>query len=156
MPTLRYFAYGRNMAASAMALACPGHRYLGPAQLRDHRLAFTRRSLRTGTGVADAIEAAGEHVWGALYELQEADLAALDEKEGNGWAYERRSVRVAVGAGAELLEAFAYRVIEPDGAHIQPSPEYREALLTGARERGLPSGYVKALAALAAFADSRL
>ncbi len=150
MPPLRYFAYGRNMAASAMELACPDHRYIGPAQLRDHRLAFTRRSRRTRTGVADVLEAAGEHVWGALYELQEGDVSALDEKEGNGWAYERHSVRVAVGGASELLEALVYMVIEPDGAHIQPSPEYRDALLTGARERGLPSEYVKALAALSA------
>jgi gamma-glutamylcyclotransferase (GGCT)/AIG2-like uncharacterized protein YtfP len=156
MPPLRYFAYGRNMAASAMELACPGHRYIGPAQLRDHRLAFTRRSLRTGTGVADAIEAAGEHVWGALYELREDDVSALDEKEGNGWAYERRCVRVAGGVGPDLLDALVYTVIEPDGPHIQPSPEYRDALLTGARERGLPSEYVKALAALASSADSRI
>ena len=98
-----YFAYGRNMGTHAMELACPGHRFLGAAELREHRLAFTRRSLRTGTGVADILAAPGESVWGALYELDDAHLAAIDEKEGNGWAYERRAVRVfADGAsGAE-------------------------------------------------------
>ena len=131
-----------------MELACPGHRCLGAAELRDHRLAFTRRSLRTGTGVADILVARGASVWGALYTLDQAYLAAIDEKEGNGWAYERRAVRViAVG---EELEAFAYSVIAPDAEHVQPSREYLQALVAGARERGLPEDYVAALAAVAA------
>jgi gamma-glutamylcyclotransferase (GGCT)/AIG2-like uncharacterized protein YtfP len=158
-PSALYFAYGRNMGSVAMELACPGHRFLGAAELRGHRLAFTRRSVRTGTGVADVVAAAGKSVWGALYELDRLALAALDEKEGAGWAYERRAVRVVpdgardagrAGAGQREVEAFAYAVIERDGEHVAPSREYVEALLGGARERGLPDDYVAALAALAA------
>lgn len=149
MPRALYFAYGRNMSAAAMGGACPGHRFLGAAELRDHRLAFTRRSARTGTGVADVLASPGQSVWGALYELGgERELAALDEKEGHGWAYRRKPVRVLLGPGAEEREAFAYAVIEPDGAHVPPSEEYARALLEGARERGLPGAYVQALAAL--------
>jgi gamma-glutamylcyclotransferase (GGCT)/AIG2-like uncharacterized protein YtfP len=141
-----YFAYGRNMGTRAMELACPGHRCLGAAELRDHRLAFTRRSLRTGTGVADALAAPGASVWGALYALDAAQLAAIDEKEGAGWAYERRPVRVIAADGREL-DAFAYAVIAPDAEHVQPSREYLQAMLDGARERGLPEAYVAAVAA---------
>ena len=148
------------MGTLAMQLAYPGHGFLGAAELREHRLAFTRRSLRTGTGVADILPAPGQSVWGALYELDDAHLAAIDAKEGNGWAYERRTVRViladAGGAGgtgaagqAGKLEAFAYAVITPDGEHVSPSREYLQALLDGARERGLPDDYVAALGAVA-------
>jgi gamma-glutamylcyclotransferase len=156
-PSAVYFAYGRNMGSVAIELACPGHRFLGAAELRGHRLAFTRRSVRTGTGVADIVAAAGASLWGALYELDSAALAALDEKEGAGWAYERRAVRVvpagaedARGAGAagREVEAFAYAVIARDGEHVQPSREYLQALLDGARERGLPDAYVAALGAV--------
>jgi gamma-glutamylcyclotransferase (GGCT)/AIG2-like uncharacterized protein YtfP len=144
-----YFAYGRNMGTRAMEFACPGHRCLGAAELRDHRLAFTRRSLRTGSGVADVLAAPGASVWGALYALDPAQLAAIDEKEGAGWAYERRAVRVVADDGGEL-EAFAYAVIAPDAEHVQPSREYLQAMLDGARERGLPEDYVAALGAVAA------
>ena len=130
-----------------MELACPGHRFLGAAELPDHRLAFTRRSLRTGTGVADVLAAPGASVWGALYSLEDAHLAAIDEKEGNGWAYERRAVRVVAGEGE--FEVFTYAVIAPDAEHVQPSREYLQALVEGARERGLPDDYVAALAAVA-------
>jgi gamma-glutamylcyclotransferase len=148
MAATRYFAYGRNMGAPAMELACPGHRCLGPAELRGHRLAFTRRSVRTGSGVADIVVADGESVWGVLYELDAARLGAIDEKEGGGWAYERRVVQVIVpwAEGAEV-EAFAYAVIARDAEHVPPSREYLRALVSGARERGLPADYVAALAA---------
>jgi gamma-glutamylcyclotransferase len=137
------------MCTRTMELACPGHRCLGAAELRDHRLAFTRRSLRTGTGVADIPAAPGASVWGALYALDPAQLATIDEKEGAGWAYERRAVRVIAADGGEL-EAFAYAVIAPDAEHVQPSREYLQALLDGARERGLPEAYVAALRTVAA------
>ncbi len=143
-----YFAYGRNMGMRAMELACPGHRCLGVAELRDHLLAFTRRSLCTGTGVADVLAAPGASVWGMLYELDDTHLSAIDQKEGNGWAYERRGVRVIATDGE--LEAFAYAVIAPDAEHVQPSREYLQALVDGARERGLPADYVAALATVAA------
>jgi gamma-glutamylcyclotransferase (GGCT)/AIG2-like uncharacterized protein YtfP len=147
-PSIPYFAYGRNMGARAMELACPGHRFLGAAELPNHRLAFTRRSLHTGTGVADVLAAPGASVWGALYALDQAHLAAIDEKEGNGWAYERRPARVVAGEGE--LEAFVYSVIAPDAEHVQPSREYLQALLDGARERGLPEDYVAAVGGVAA------
>ena len=146
-PSVPYFAYGRNMGSGAMELACPGHRFLGAAELPDHRLAFTRRSLRTGAGVADILATPRASVWGALYELDDAHLAAIDAKEGNGWAYERRAVRVI--AGDDELEAFAYAVIAPAAEHVQPSREYLQALVEGAYECGLPDDYVAALAAVA-------
>ncbi|HTA05399.1 MAG TPA: gamma-glutamylcyclotransferase family protein, partial [Solirubrobacteraceae bacterium] len=146
--------------SSAMARACPGHRFLGVAELRDHRLAFTRRSLRTGTGVADVLLEPGASVWGALYELDDADLVALDEKEGSGWAYQRKAVRLSDEDGRSEHDAFAYVVIEPELDHVPPSREYLQALLDGARERGLPLAYIDALAATTKSApsheDSRL
>src|SRR6202020_2257009 len=117
-----YFAYGSNMDAALMQRICPGHRVLGVAELRDHRLAFTRRSKRTGTGVADILAAPGESVWGVLYELEDSQLAAIDEKEGNGWAYERKLLDVTLhdGGGAEH-EAHAYAVIVREDVHGPPS-----------------------------------
>jgi gamma-glutamylcyclotransferase len=146
VPSTAYFAYGRNMSAAAMRAACPDHRLLGRAELRDHRLAFRRRSARTGTGVADVVPTPGQSVWGALYEVDEQGLEALDRKEGRGWAYERRSVSVLLDGTPR--DAFAYFVITPDAPHVEPSAEYLGALLEGARECGLPAAYIELLAAL--------
>jgi gamma-glutamylcyclotransferase (GGCT)/AIG2-like uncharacterized protein YtfP len=142
-----YFAYGANMADEVMAELCPGHRLLGIAELPAHRLAFTRRSIRTGTGVADVVPDAGASVWGVLYELDDAGLEALDRKEGNGWAYERVPVLVRLtGEGADLA-AVTYRVCEPEAAEVTPSREYLDGLIAAAHGRGLPSSYTAELEA---------
>lgn len=138
-----YFAYGANMAASVMAAHCPGHRLVGPAELRDHELAFSRRSIRTGTGVADVIPHAGRSVWGVLYELDDADFARLDLKEGAGWAYERYPVNVRVADRDDSIPAVAYRVRRPESSPVQPSDEYVAGLIAAARDRGLPASYVE-------------
>jgi gamma-glutamylcyclotransferase len=142
-----YFAYGSNMAEGVMDRLCPGHGFLGAAELADHRLAFTRRSIRTDSGVADIVRADGHSVWGALYELDATQLAAIDEKEGNGWAYRRRKLAVRVAGDGRELPALAYSVIAPENAEICPSAKYLRALLHAARERELPEQYVAGLAA---------
>jgi gamma-glutamylcyclotransferase (GGCT)/AIG2-like uncharacterized protein YtfP len=143
-----YFAYGSNMAAGVMTSMCAGHRFLGIAELPGHRLAFTRRSIRTGTGVADIVPDDRRSVWGALYALDDAMLAALDDKEGNGWAYRRGRVRVRCGGGEATRDAQAYSVIAPEQAEVRPSPAYLSGLLDAARERALPGDYIDALVAM--------
>ena len=142
-----YFAYASNMASETMTRLCPGHGFVGAAELLDHRLAFTRRSIRTGTGVADIVRADGHSVWGVLYELDDVMLAVLDEKEGNGWAYRRDLVSVRVAA-AERRLALAYSVIDRERDEVRPSPQYLQSVLDAARERALPDAYVSALAAM--------
>lgn len=63
---MEYFAYGSNMDEEVMQACCPAHRFFGAARLDDHRLAFTRRSVRTETGVAYVVPDTGQAVWGVL------------------------------------------------------------------------------------------
>jgi gamma-glutamylcyclotransferase len=139
-----YFAYGANMSAVMMHANCPEHRFLGPALLAGHRLAFTRRSVRTGTGVADVIADAGSGVWGALYRLSPGDLEQLDRKEGAGAAYVHKTVSVR-GAGGAARSALLYTVHVKEPAEVQPGAAYVRLLIDGARERGLPESYVASL-----------
>jgi len=145
--SVTYFAYGANMAEGVMGAFCPGHRVLGTAELRDHRLAFSRRSVRTGSGVADVVPANGRSVWGVLYELDDDGLAALDRKEGNGWAYERAQVAVRTAAYERAVTAVTYRVCKPEASEVTPSQQYVEELVAAARARGLPAAYVAELEA---------
>jgi gamma-glutamylcyclotransferase (GGCT)/AIG2-like uncharacterized protein YtfP len=147
--SVTYFAYGTNMAADVMASHCPTHRVIGVAELRGHGLAFRRRSIRTGTGVADVMPTPGRSVWGVLYELEDSELPALDAKEGAGWAYDRVAVTVWPDGGGEPVEAVAYRVAQPEPTPITPSDDYVSTLLTAAADRGLPPSYVDELEATA-------
>ena len=139
--TAIYFAYAANMAAAVMSTSAPAHRFLGAARLDGHRLAFTRRSVITGTGVADVLGEPGSEVWGALYQLGGADLERLDRKEGVGFAYERVSVRVEIDGA--VRRALAYTVLAKERPEIRPSAEYLSTILAAARERALPTGYVE-------------
>ena len=142
---IAYFAYASNMSAPVMDAACPGHRFLGPARLPSHRLAFTRRSVRTGTGVADIVDDPASAVWGVLYELAEGELGALDRKEGAGWAYERREVHVHLDDARAARSAVAYVVMQKSALEIPPSDDYARRLVDAGRERGLPADYLAAL-----------
>jgi gamma-glutamylcyclotransferase (GGCT)/AIG2-like uncharacterized protein YtfP len=132
------------MSQAVMDATCPRHRLLGRGRLPGHRLAFTRRSVRTGTGVADVLADPGSEVWGVLYELADADLDALDEKEGAGWAYARAQVRV-YGEDGSPHDALAYVVIEKAPEEVPPSAAYAEGLIAAGRERGLPQEYLAGL-----------
>jgi cation transport regulator ChaC len=133
---------GRGRAKAQLSIHC---RSSG----RSFRLAFTRRSVRTGTGVADVVEAPGCTVWGVLHEIGERDIMVLDHKEGQGWAYMRDHVTVRLKSGSEQ-QAVAYIVRAKEPAMVPPSRAYLGGLVTAARDRGLPASYIRYLTAMEA------
>ena len=142
---VKYFAYGSNMAEAVMTERSRRHRFLGVARLPDHRLMFNRRSIRTGSGVADVVPASGESVWGVLYELDDAGLAALDRKEGHDWAYVREPLVVELSADGSRQRAVTYTVKEKEPVEVEPSADYLEGIISAASERGLPAAYIDSL-----------
>jgi gamma-glutamylcyclotransferase len=141
--TVLLFAYGSNMASAEMAAWCPAARFIGPARLDGYRLELRRRSIRWGGGAVDIVAAPDDEVWGALYELPDGELDRLDAKEGAGFAYARRQVRVE--ADGRAVSAEAYEAVEKEPDEVRPTREYAALLPRGARERGLPEGWVKRL-----------
>ena len=108
------------MAADVMERLCPRPRYVGAASLPGYRLAFTRRSVKSGTGVADIVRAQGERVWGVLYRISANELAAIDRKEGYGWAYTRVVLPVHLQAGGSECIAVTYTVLSKAPAWSRP------------------------------------
>jgi gamma-glutamylcyclotransferase (GGCT)/AIG2-like uncharacterized protein YtfP len=150
MDTIEYFAYGSNMASETMRMICPTERFCGAARLSGHRLAFTRRSVRSGSGVADIVPDPDRDVWGALYAVGASELEVLDHKEGRGVAYEREHVTVHDADGRER-RVMAYSVIAKRAVEVCPSRDYMRLLITGGVERSLPADYVAGLRDLANF-----
>jgi gamma-glutamylcyclotransferase (GGCT)/AIG2-like uncharacterized protein YtfP len=111
-------------------------------------LAFTLPDEEWEGGVADVVLSPGDEVWGALYVLRNTDLVALDTYEVFSPAgpeeaneYVRQLVTVTAESDRGSVEAWCYFVREPRG-HVAPSERYRDALIEGAIERGLPADYV--------------
>ena len=69
-----YFAYGSNMNWLQMQNRCPSARFLYRAVLPDYKLAFTRKSVKRGCGVADVVPARGQNAWGVVYEISNLDV----------------------------------------------------------------------------------
>jgi gamma-glutamylcyclotransferase (GGCT)/AIG2-like uncharacterized protein YtfP len=152
-----YFAYGSNLDPEQMRSRCPGHRTVGLARLPDHRLTFPLYSETWQGGAAGLALAHGETVWGALYELTDDDLAALDRYEG--WKseghhhnlYDREKVSVELTRaddgsvpGRKLAIVYLARPVRP----AAPSRRYMETVLRGARHHRLPPEYIEKLEAI--------
>ncbi len=144
-----YFAYGSNMSSRRLRARVPEARAIEPAHLPGRLLALNKRG-RDGSAKANLVDAPDARVWGVLYELAVVDWERLDPYEGG---YERVRVEV-VRAGGGIVEAGAYV-----STRITPEPVvydwYRELLLEGAREHGLPDDYQALLAALPTRPDPR-
>jgi gamma-glutamylcyclotransferase len=147
-----YFAYGSNMDQRHMRAHCPNSRHIDSACLHGHRLAFTRRSVVSGTGVADVVADPLEAVWGVLYEVDDEDLLTLDRKEGNGWAYTRELKSVRVASDRSAHSAIVYTVLAKEPSEVSPSREYLQRLIAAAEHHGLPGDYVATLRTVASVA----
>lgn len=149
---LPYFAYGSNMDPAQMLARCPSAIALGPAEFRDHELAFPRFSAVRQCAVAGCLPAPGKSVWGVVYRVSEVDFAHLDifegfrpERQPAHNSYNRAEVSVLL-AGAPLT-CMTYE------ANPSPDPgatghHYLGQLIVGARHHGLPADYIAMLMAI--------
>jgi gamma-glutamylcyclotransferase (GGCT)/AIG2-like uncharacterized protein YtfP len=149
-----YFAYGSNLDPVQMRDRCPGHQVVGLAVLQEHRIAFPVFSPDWGGGVAGPVPAHGRQVWGVLYELSDAQMAALDSYEGFKGPgdqhnfYDRGTVTVDVtrpddGSVPRRVRAATY--FPHFSKPAPPTRAYLDTILRGALHHRLPEDYVEAL-----------
>ena len=136
-----YFAYGSNLASARMRKRVPGAQARGTARLEGWRLA-TDKPGADGSAKANLVRDAGAHVWGALWEIDDAGFAALDRCERD---YERIAVAVATqGGGVEAWTYFSRKRTDD----LALRSEYKAWIVAGAAEHGLPSEWQRLLATL--------
>ncbi len=132
-----YFAYGSNMERAAMQKRCPHSRPLGPARLMRHRFFICT------DGYASVARDPRGVVWGLLWDLALADVAALDRYESLGTGLYAKSVQpVLTAQGPRRAMLYIARSTAP-GA---PKPDYMEGVLAAAADAGLPEAYRRELA----------
>ncbi len=151
---VKYFAYGSNMCAArlrARVLSCEFH---STARLEGFQFRYTRGDIHDGSGKC-SVHPTGhptDTVHGVVYEFPEPDLHVLDRIEGAGFGYARTLLEVR-GAGGSL-SVVAYLTEHSGIEHaFAPYDWYRDFVVHGAREHGLPQGYIGALDAPGVLAD---
>lgn len=138
------FAYGSNTDALDWRDWCARHghdpaaiRPIGPGILPDARLAFDFFGRGRGGGVLNFQTRLGGFVEGVVLEVSEAGWRALDQKEGNPHAYQRRTRHIILPDG-EALEAIAYQVVpERQQGFVAPPVAYLNAVRRGFATHGL-------------------
>ena len=131
---MNYFAYGANLSKAHMARLCPGARPRFSARLPNYTLQFTIAS-RTEGATATLRLSRGEKVPGAVYEIDDACLRALDKYEDYPKDYNRLKVIVFNDFG-DAIEAVTYMRTRqlPEG---QPGADYIRLVQQGYRDWGL-------------------
>src|SRR5260370_34976068 len=124
------------MAGQVITAVAASAAEISMARLPDHRLAFTRKSIGWGAGVADVIECPGASVYGILYAIRDDELDRLDRKEGAPKAYRR--VDVTVLADYRPIVAMTYTVVRPEPQEVPPRADYLAQLRQAAADHKLP------------------
>jgi len=139
-----YAAYGSNMNPAQMAERCPHSPQRATGWLEGWRLTFGGEDLNWEGALGTVVEDAGSRVFVVLYELSEADEAALDSWDGATLGYYRKSkVRVTTLDG-EML-AWLYVINGYEGG--LPSARYLGIMADAAEAAGAPADYVAELRA---------
>ena len=154
---MKYFAYGSNLLTRRLTdpLRAPSAVALGVALAPG----FVMRFHKIGTDGSGkcALIATGDDadvVYGVLFEFASADLPGLDREEGvHLGGYARCSIRPRLADGT-AVGAMTYIAGERfiDAACV-PFDWYRDLVVAGAREHGLPPQYVEELAQTPAVPD---
>lgn len=137
-----YFAYGSNMSTARLRERMPSCQPLGTATLPGHSLRFHKRSI-DGSGKCNAFRRGNDHyVVGVLFRFDPAEHDKLDEAEGVGRGYEHAMVTVINEEGRRRKVLTYVATPSHIDDRLQPYGWYKEFVLSGAEEHGLPTEYV--------------
>lgn len=152
MGTFHYFAYGSNMLTARLRAParCPSAEPLRTGILAGHVLAF-RKESDDRSGKCDIPAGKREDVvYGVVFRIALSDRTQLDDAEGVGKGYDVTEVQIATSQGTIPCVTYVATRIN-DG--LEPYDWYRDLVLAGALEHGLPESYVTWIAETSAARD---
>jgi gamma-glutamylcyclotransferase (GGCT)/AIG2-like uncharacterized protein YtfP len=134
-----YAAYGSNCDPAQMQERCPHSPSAGTGWIEGWRLTFGAEDLGWEGALATLVEAPGEHVFVALYDLTDGDARQLDAWEGGDNGLYRK-IRVRVHTLDDERLAWVYVLNAYEGG--LPSARYLGVLAAAAEAAGAPDDYV--------------
>jgi len=148
-----YLAYGSNMAENRLRKRVLSAKKIGLINLPGHRLTFGNASTKDGSAKCDALITGNpdDLVIAVLYRVQAAEKSLLDYYEGLGVEYRDAFIplRLPDGTPAEALIYYATN-LNPD---LSPYHWYKQHVLRGAEENGLPEDYIAKIRAVESIDD---
>ena len=131
----------------------PSASRVGTAILKNHELKFHKVGRNDGSAKCDVRETDDPNhiIYGVVFRIARADKPKLDREEGLGKGYEQKNVIVQMRGGA-IIQAFTYYATNIDPT-LKPLDWYKEHVMRGARENGLPEEYIRQLEAVECVRD---
>ncbi|PXX92397.1 hypothetical protein DIT71_04145 [Marinobacter vulgaris] len=147
------FCYGSNMSQRRLQARVPSARFVTVAQLHAHRLRFHKAAM-DGSAKCDAAETEDpqDRVIGVVYEIADNEKPDLDRHEALGRGYDEKHVELVTGEG--YLRAWMYFATRINTS-LKPFHWYKDHVLIGARENGLPADYIAQIEAVESINDPR-
>jgi gamma-glutamylcyclotransferase len=145
------FAYGSNMLTARMCERAPSARKINIGQLVGYQLRWDKRS-KDGSGKCSVTETGHpkDVAWGVVYQMSGEDKKNLDQAEGLGQGYGERVVKILTSTGNGTAVLYYATSVDPG---LKPYDWYRDLVVEGAREHGLPEEYVRGLEAVETMKD---
>ncbi len=136
-----YFAYGSNMSRERLEARLGPVVHHGAARLAHYVHSFGHLG-QDGTGKGTISPAAGEEVWGVLYQLSQEQTERLHPYETG---YEIIQVEGVGGQNASPFAAYTYvsKTCTPD---LDVISEYYTHYSQGMRENDFPASYIDKIA----------
>jgi len=130
------------MNHQGMRERCSESRFVKRVYLRGYRLVYDGDGRGQEEIVANIVATgcAKDIVWGGLYEISDRDLERLDDYEEYPSSYQRKEIEVEDEEG-NAFRALCY--LREGRKEEKPSWEYREVVIEGARDCGLPEDYIE-------------
>ncbi|XP_041354005.1 gamma-glutamylcyclotransferase-like [Gigantopelta aegis] len=143
--TFLYFGYGSNLLKQRLLLRNPSADFHCVARLKDYRLTMVKPPpyqphVHSWNGGLASIEPhPGSDVWGVVWQLDAKDRTSLDQQEDY---YTGHDVTVQDETGREHV----CRTYQLEGRSSErPSPQYKDVIVRGAKQNGLPADYITGL-----------
>jgi hypothetical protein len=135
-----YFAYGllldlrafQNLAGNAPA------RPVAPAKLPAYKLVFRHLIEQDARAFSDLMPDSNGTVYGALFNLTDAQVTALDAPQAPGAQYKRAIAGGMVLQDAQKVKAVLHEAVNKVAAPAEPMGEQVTGILRGALQSGLP------------------
>ena len=141
--TFLYFAYGSNMLTRRLRERTPSATALGKCFVSGYRLTFDKVSI-DGSGKCTLVPTGNpaDRTYGVLFRIDVSEISDLDRAEGLGSGYRRETIEVTTETSSEKALTYIATVARTD---LLPYDWYKEYVVRGASEHGLPAEYINAL-----------
>ncbi len=132
-----YIAYGSNLHRGQMAHRCPDATVEGVSSIPDYTLLFR------GSGVATIEPKKGDSVPIVVWNISKHDEQRLDIYEGFPHLYIKQDFKIKLNG--ESVTAMAY-IMTPGRVIAEPPVHYYNTILTGYKDFGFDTAYLKSTA----------